>query len=167
MTKILSIEAEFEEPFADIIIGFAEMGYSKTLTAEVLMINKSYFFQLCRKHNVSHHFKPQGQQIDECRGVGKSRPGCLMVSHAGLTIPILKKPFYESLNDTPASGHFIEHHPLVSIQSFVDLDPGIKLYKLLASGQCCDQFHSDTPGLRTAHATSSPVRIAKTKKGSK
>lgn len=75
LTKVQKIELEFNEPFADIIIGFAEMGYSRTLTAEVLGINLSYFRQLCKTYDVSHRFKPQSQQIDYCRGKGVSRPG--------------------------------------------------------------------------------------------
>ena len=48
MTKAEMIEAEFDEPFDEVIKGFAEMGYSRRAVAEILEINLSYLRLLLR-----------------------------------------------------------------------------------------------------------------------
>ena len=73
MGKIADIEAEFDEPFTDVIKGFATMGYSRKATAEILEINLSYFRELCTRYDLHRYFKKQKDMRPECRkggGVG-------------------------------------------------------------------------------------------------
>jgi len=73
--KVVAVEVEFGEPFADIVKGFAEMGYSRTVTAGALGFNLSYFRNLLKRSDLDAYFLPQAQQRPECRGKGVSR-GC-------------------------------------------------------------------------------------------
>lgn len=70
MTKIIRIRREFGEPFREVVKGFAEMGYSRRATAEILDINLSYFRQLCTRFDLHRHFKPQREMRPECRSHG-------------------------------------------------------------------------------------------------
>lgn len=70
MTKIESIEDEFDEPFNDVVRGFAIMGYSRRATAEILEINLSYFRQLLTKHDLHKYFKKQKDMRAESRSGG-------------------------------------------------------------------------------------------------
>ena len=72
MSKITDIEAEFDEPFSDVVKGFAIMGYSRQATANILEINLSYFRQLCDRHDLHRYFKKQKDMRPECRGGGGS-----------------------------------------------------------------------------------------------
>jgi len=70
MTKIESIEDEFDEPFNDVVRGFAIMGYSKRAVAGILEINLSYFRQILSARDLHKHFKKQKDMREECRGGG-------------------------------------------------------------------------------------------------
>lgn len=57
-TKIQSIRKEFGEPFRDVVRGFAEMGYSRNMTAGILEINARWFFEICKNYNLNQYFTP-------------------------------------------------------------------------------------------------------------
>ena len=67
MTKVHQVRRKFHEPFRDVVKGFAEMGYSRRATAEILEINLSYFRQLCTRFDLHKYFKPQSEMRPECR----------------------------------------------------------------------------------------------------
>lgn len=71
MTKIHQVRVEFGETFKDVVKGFAEMGYSRRATAEILEFNLSYFRQLCTRFDLHRYFKPQKDMRPECRAHGK------------------------------------------------------------------------------------------------
>jgi hypothetical protein len=71
--KINDIELEFDEPFDDVVKGFAIMGYSRRAVASILEINLSYFRQLCSKRGLHKHFKKQKDMRPECRKSGPSK----------------------------------------------------------------------------------------------
>lgn len=79
--KLARLEQEFNEPFTEVIKGFAEMGYSISATAEILGFNRKYFSKVINDHQLRVHFKPQAELRPECRGKGAShgagikRPG--------------------------------------------------------------------------------------------
>lgn len=70
MTKVELIEAEFDEPFDEVIKGFAEMGYSRRAVAEILEINLSYLRILLRRRGLNDLFLPQSEMRRECRPPG-------------------------------------------------------------------------------------------------
>ena len=70
MTKAELIEAEFDEPFDEVIRGFAEMGYSRRAVAEILEINLSYLRILLRRRGLTDLFLPQSEMRRECRSSG-------------------------------------------------------------------------------------------------
>lgn len=74
MTKMLRIRREYGESFCDVVKGYAELGYSRTLTAAVLGINLSYFRQLCSRFDLHRHYKPQGEMRRDCKGGGGGWP---------------------------------------------------------------------------------------------
>lgn len=82
MNKLRETAKEFDEPFIDVVRGFAEMGYSRRATAEILEYNLSYFRQLCTRFDLHRHFKAQKDMRRECRKTagggwpkGKKRSG--------------------------------------------------------------------------------------------
>lgn len=74
MNKLLAVRKEFGEPFVDVVRGFAEMGYSRRMTANVLNFNLSYFRALCTRFDLHRHFKPQGKMRRDCKGGGVGWP---------------------------------------------------------------------------------------------
>lgn len=81
MNKLRQTAKEYGEPFIDVVKGYAEMGYSRRATAEILGYNLSYFRQLCLRFNLHRHFKKQKDMRRECRRTsgggwpkGKKRP---------------------------------------------------------------------------------------------
>src|SRR5690242_16404655 len=78
MSKMLEVRREFGEPFADVVRGFAEMGYSRTATAQALGFNLPYFRTLLTRFDLHRHFKPQREQRPECRGKGTKKPGMMV-----------------------------------------------------------------------------------------
>jgi len=72
--KILAIEEEFDEPFADIVKGFALMGYSRNSVAMILEISHGYFNHLCRSMDLNKHFKKRTEWRKECRGNVTNHP---------------------------------------------------------------------------------------------
>lgn len=58
LRKMASIEAEFDEPFWDIIQGFADMGYSKCGTARAIDYGPAAFWRLCRDEGQHINWKP-------------------------------------------------------------------------------------------------------------
>lgn len=82
MSKMIAVRKEFGEPFVDVVRGFAEMGYSKRSTAQILGFNLPYFRDLLARFELHGDFLPQAQQRKECRSGGcvagsaaASRPG--------------------------------------------------------------------------------------------
>jgi hypothetical protein len=72
MTVVQRIRKEFDEPFRDLIKKFAADGYSKTATAEILEINRSYFYQyLLPRYVPDAEWKKQADMRDECKPKGK------------------------------------------------------------------------------------------------
>ena len=74
MNKMRQISKEYDEPFTDVVRGFAEMGYSRRATAQILNINLPYFRRLCDRFGLHPHFKPQQDMRDECKGHGNGWP---------------------------------------------------------------------------------------------
>ena len=70
MNKLLQIRKEFDEPFIDVVKGFAEMGYSRAATAKILEFNLSYFRQLRTRFDLHRHFKPFKDLREDCRSGG-------------------------------------------------------------------------------------------------
>jgi hypothetical protein len=70
MTKIQQIRKEYGETFCNVVKGYAEMGYSRALTAQILGIDRGYFRKLLNRHNLQSHFKPRMEMMPCCRGVG-------------------------------------------------------------------------------------------------
>jgi hypothetical protein len=64
MTKIQSIRKEFGEPFRDVVHGFAEMGYSRKMTAGILEINARWFYEICKNYNLNQYFVPYKSRRD-------------------------------------------------------------------------------------------------------
>ncbi len=75
MNKLMAIRKEYGEPFVDVVRGYAELGYSRTFTAEVLGINLSYFRALCARFDLHKSFLPQGEMRQECKGGSKGGGG--------------------------------------------------------------------------------------------
>jgi len=67
MTKVQQVRKEFNEPFRDVIAGFAEMGYSRKATAQILEINTSYFRQLIGYYAPDAPWKRQAEMREECK----------------------------------------------------------------------------------------------------
>lgn len=74
MSKMIQIRKDYGEPFVDVVRGFAEMGYSRSMTAATLGINLPYFRQLCTRFDLHRHFRPQNEMRQECKGGGKGWP---------------------------------------------------------------------------------------------
>jgi hypothetical protein len=74
-TKVHQIRREFDEPFRDVVAGFAQMGYSRRATAEILEINRSYFVQhLLPRYANDVTWRPQREMRKECRPPGRGWP---------------------------------------------------------------------------------------------
>ena len=74
MTKMIAIRYEYGEPFSAVVSGYADLGYSRRMTASVLGINLSYFRQLCTRFDLHKHFRPQVEMRRDCKGGGKGWP---------------------------------------------------------------------------------------------
>src|SRR5699024_5318407 len=64
MTFIDRVEAEFEEPFSDVLQGFADMGYGCDSTAAILGYDKSSFRRLLKRKGISVRWPDASQRID-------------------------------------------------------------------------------------------------------
>src|SRR5690554_7761492 len=64
MRFIDRVEAEFEEPFADVLQGFADMGYGCDSTAAILGYDKSSFRRLLKRKGISVRWPDASQRID-------------------------------------------------------------------------------------------------------
>ena len=74
-TKVHQVRREFGEPFRDVVAGFAQMGYSRRATAEILEINRSYFCQhLLPRYAQGATWRPQREMRKECRPKGRGWP---------------------------------------------------------------------------------------------
>jgi hypothetical protein len=71
MTITERIAKEYDEPFADVVIGFIEMGYSQRTVALVLNVNRSHFRSLCKQHQILFPARPRRR---DCQGQGKGWP---------------------------------------------------------------------------------------------
>lgn len=68
MTKVQQIRREFNEPFRDVVAGFALMGYSRRSTAEILEINRDYFFKtLLPLYAPDAPWKSRKDMRDDCK----------------------------------------------------------------------------------------------------
>ena len=65
---MMQVRKEYGEPFIDVVRGFAEMGYSRQATAEVLDFSVTYFKRLVVRFDLGRYFLPQSQMRAECRG---------------------------------------------------------------------------------------------------
>ncbi|MFA5323347.1 MAG: hypothetical protein WC373_11810 [Smithella sp.] len=65
--KRKAVEEEFDEPFADVVKGFADFGYSMKFTAGLLGYHEEGFRQLVHKEGWRHYFKAQRDMVPECR----------------------------------------------------------------------------------------------------
>lgn len=70
MSKMVEIRREFQEPFVDVVKGFAAMRYSKRATAQILGFNLPYFRTILTRFDLHQYFVPQAEQLPECRGGG-------------------------------------------------------------------------------------------------
>lgn len=71
MTKVHLVRKEYDEPFRDVVSGFASMGYSKTFTAKTLGINRSYFRSLLDRYAPKVQWPKQRDMVEGCKGQGK------------------------------------------------------------------------------------------------
>lgn len=97
------IEAEFGEPFWDVVKGFADDGYSAGATGGILGYHPAAFRRLVARHGKSHWF-PYGQacimakdaresrkgkttpaMIDACKKASQSNPCYMSITHNGFT----------------------------------------------------------------------------------
>lgn len=76
MNKLLQIRREYDEPFVDVVKGFAEMGYSRRFTARVLGFNVVYLIALLNRFGLQRHFRSRRDMLPECKGPGwpKGKP---------------------------------------------------------------------------------------------
>ena len=70
MTTIQRIRREYDEPFKDVVIGFAEQGNSILLTARTLGISSTWLRNLCVRFDILKNFKPQSHQRETCKRNG-------------------------------------------------------------------------------------------------
>lgn len=70
MNKLMAVRKEFGEPFVDVVKGFAELGYSRSATAEILGFNLSYFRQLLTRFDLHKCFPEQANMRRECKSGG-------------------------------------------------------------------------------------------------
>lgn len=68
------IQSEFEESFADVIKGFAIMGYSKRATASILEISLCNFRRLLKLYAPNAPWKKQINMRDECKAKSPGWP---------------------------------------------------------------------------------------------
>ena len=68
MNKMRQISKEFDEPFTDVVRGFAEMGYSRRATAQILNVSVSTFRKMCDRFNLHRHFPAKRDMRKECKG---------------------------------------------------------------------------------------------------
>ena len=100
MNKLMAIRLEYGEPFIDVVRGFAEMGYSRRATAEVLSLSLSYFRELLGRFDLHRHFLLQAQMRQECRGQGvgwpkgKPRPRGVVYSDERILAEVRSIPHY-------------------------------------------------------------------------
>ena len=72
MTKLQAIREEFDEPFRDVVKGFARMGYSRRATREILEIkSKRYFAVVCKAFGLEDCWRPIAEL---CSTKGRPRP---------------------------------------------------------------------------------------------
>src|SRR5699024_3767939 len=64
MTFIDRVEAEFQEPFSDVLQVFADMGYGCDSTAAILGYDKSSFRRLLKRKGMSVRWPVACQRID-------------------------------------------------------------------------------------------------------
>ena len=78
MCRKAEIEREFDEPLRDVVVGFAEMGWSRSLVADALDVSVESLKSWCRRSDVKFPRSPM-----EHREI-KGRPPRL-VEHNGRT----------------------------------------------------------------------------------
>lgn len=64
MRFIDRVEAEFGEPFADVLQGFADMGYGCDSTADILVYDKSSFRRLLKNKGIKVQWPDASRRID-------------------------------------------------------------------------------------------------------
>jgi hypothetical protein len=71
MNKLLEIRKEYDEPFVEVVKGYAEMGYSRAATARVLGFDPANFHRVCTRFQLHPYFKPRVELRDDCTPKGK------------------------------------------------------------------------------------------------
>jgi len=75
MTVVQRVRKEFDEPFRDVISGFAIMGYSRRSTARILEISWDYFRRyLLPRYAPDAPWKARIDLRDDCKPKGKGWP---------------------------------------------------------------------------------------------
>jgi hypothetical protein len=69
MNHLRRIKNEYNEPAVDVITGFAEMGYSRHMTAKILGMDYGTLKKICERYDLTKHFKPPSEFC------AASRPG--------------------------------------------------------------------------------------------
>ncbi len=133
-TKMHQVRQEFDEPFRDVVAGFAIMGYSRRATAEILDFNLSYFRELCTRFHLHRHFKPQRDMRPECKSrgnggwpKGKKRPNANRRYSDAYLLELLRK--------YPRYGDFLARAPVAAstvIRRF--RVPWVEIMKMARSG---------------------------------
>lgn len=113
MSKMLEVRREFGEPFVEVVRGYAAMGYSQQMTAQVLGFNRSYFRQLLQRFDLLGCFnRPQRELVKVCRPGGRgcqkgaSRPRAPRYSDEELLAEVRRYPvstLFEAMSDVSVS----------------------------------------------------------------
>ena len=72
MIKTARVLKEYEEPFIDVVRGFAVMGYSRKATAQTMDINPSWFNKLCERYDLKKHFH-RTDYLKVCKPTGHAK----------------------------------------------------------------------------------------------
>ena len=69
MIKTAQVLREYQEPFVDVVRGFARMGYSRKATAQAIDISPSWFDELCRRYGLREKFNRE-KYLSICKPPG-------------------------------------------------------------------------------------------------
>jgi hypothetical protein len=89
-TKIYAVRKEYEEPFKDVIIGYAKLGYSKGLVCRVLGFHSQLFWKLLSHFDLHSHFDRKNYN-DSCTPKGKGWPKGVPRKKGGKRIRVVTK----------------------------------------------------------------------------
>ena len=116
--KIRAVEAEFGEPFWDVVRGFAAMGYGKGATADAIEYSRKAFFRLLREYPDEVQWPAYKdlacwQTLEQPADWGKristgrraSRKGCRLVKAGGEVMLQTDYARREGISDAQARRH--------------------------------------------------------------